>query len=106
MLVPSKLEEILLYVAATDMVVTTMLSVDGQLGNYSCQFTCQPDSQRCTNSVPSGLEFVFYKYSTNTDTHTHISIRSYKYMHTHPTPTITSERLSWLNLEIHEVSHP
>jgi hypothetical protein len=47
----------------------------------------------------------FEKHSTNADTHTHMSTHPYKYTHAHRTPMNTSERLSWLNLEIHEVDH-
>jgi hypothetical protein len=42
---------------------------------------------------------------TNTNTHIRTSTHLYKYTHIHPTPMSTSERLSQLNLEIHEVSH-
>jgi hypothetical protein len=45
----------------------------------------------------------FEKHSTNSDTHTRRSTHPYKHTHTHPTPMSTSERLSWLDLEIHEV---
>jgi hypothetical protein len=30
---------------------------------------------------------------------------SYEYMYTHPTSMRTSEKLSWLDLKIHEVDH-
>jgi hypothetical protein len=46
---------------------------------------------------------VFLKYSTNINTHTYISTHSYE--HTHTIPMSTSERLSWLDIEIHEVGH-
>jgi hypothetical protein len=35
-----------------------------------------------------------------------MSIHPYEHTHTHPISMSTSERLSRLDLEIHEVSHP
>jgi hypothetical protein len=34
-----------------------------------------------------------------------MSTHLYERMHAHPTPMSIFERLSWLDLEIHEVSH-
>jgi hypothetical protein len=39
------------------------------------------------------------------DPHTHMSTYSYKHMHTHSIFMSASERLSRLDLEIHEVGH-
>jgi hypothetical protein len=49
--------------------------------------------------------YFFEKHSTNVDTHTHMSTHSYEHTHVHSTPMSTSERLSRLDLEIHEVGH-
>jgi hypothetical protein len=54
--------------------------------------------------VKSSL-FFFEKHSINADTHTHTSTHLYEHMHAHPIPMSTSERLSRLDLEIHEVGH-
>jgi hypothetical protein len=48
---------------------------------------------------------VFLKHSTNTDTHTCMSTHHYEYTHLQPIPMSTSERLSRLDFEIHEVGH-
>jgi hypothetical protein len=34
-----------------------------------------------------------------------MSTYPYEHMHVHPTPMSTSERLSQINLEIHEIGH-
>jgi hypothetical protein len=47
----------------------------------------------------------FEKHSINVDTHTRTSTHPYEHTHTHPTPMSTSQILSRLDLEIHEVSH-
>jgi hypothetical protein len=47
----------------------------------------------------------FKKHSINTDIYTRTSIHSYKYTYAHPTSTSISEKLSRLDLEIHEVGH-
>jgi hypothetical protein len=44
-------------------------------------------------------------HSTNADTHTRTGIHPYEHTHAHPTPMSTFERLSRLDLEIHEVGH-
>jgi hypothetical protein len=49
--------------------------------------------------------FFFEKHSINIDTHTRTSTHPYEHTHAHPIPMSTSERLSQLDLEIHEVSH-
>jgi hypothetical protein len=53
----------------------------------------------------SGSNTLFLKHGINVDILTCIITHSYKYMHAHPTSTSTSERLSRLDLEIHEVGH-
>jgi hypothetical protein len=47
----------------------------------------------------------FLKYGTNIDTYTHTGIYLYEHTYLHSTPMSTSERLSWLDFEIHEVGH-
>jgi hypothetical protein len=54
-------------------------------------------------SISSG-DF-FEKHSTNADTNICTSAHPYEHTHVHPTPMSTFERLSQLDLEIHEVSH-
>jgi hypothetical protein len=43
--------------------------------------------------------------NTDADTHTRMSTHPYKHTHAHPAPMSTSERLSRLNLKIHDVDH-
>jgi hypothetical protein len=47
----------------------------------------------------------FLKYSINADTHICIGTHSYKHSHIYSTSMSTSEKLSRLDLEIHEVGH-
>jgi hypothetical protein len=51
------------------------------------------------------IVFVFKKTSTNVYPHTRMSTHPYEYAHAHPTLISISERLSRLDLEIHEVGH-
>jgi hypothetical protein len=44
-------------------------------------------------------------FFSNADTHTCMSTHPYKHTHVHSAPMSTSERLSRLDLEIHEVGH-
>jgi hypothetical protein len=50
-------------------------------------------------------QFFFEKHSINTDTHIYMSIYPYQYMYAHLILMSTSEKLSQLDLEIHEVGH-
>jgi hypothetical protein len=47
----------------------------------------------------------FKKHSTNVDIHTRMSTHPYEHTHAYPTSMSTSERLSRLDLKIHEVGH-
>jgi hypothetical protein len=51
------------------------------------------------------LFLFFKKHGINIDTHTRTSNHPYEYIHVHPIPIGISERLSRLDLEIHEVGH-
>jgi hypothetical protein len=53
----------------------------------------------------SSCFLAYLKHSINTDTYTRTGTHPYEYMHAHITPMSTSERLSRLDLEIHEVGH-
>jgi hypothetical protein len=46
-----------------------------------------------------------FLHSINVDTYIHMSTHLYKYTHTQSTPMSISERLSRLNLEIHEIGY-
>jgi hypothetical protein len=45
------------------------------------------------------------KHSTTVDTYIYISTHLYEYIYAHPIPMSSSERLSRLDLKIHEVGH-
>jgi hypothetical protein len=47
----------------------------------------------------------FLKHSINADIYTCTNTHPYKHTYEHPTPINISERLGWLDLEIHEVGH-
>jgi hypothetical protein len=47
----------------------------------------------------------FKKYSINVDTHTPMNTYLYEHTHTHSNLISTSERLSQLDFEIHEIGH-
>jgi hypothetical protein len=51
------------------------------------------------------FDFLFDKHSTNADTYTHMSTHPYDHTYAHSILISTFERLSRLDLEIHEVSH-
>jgi hypothetical protein len=59
----------------------------------------------CTNSDRATVYIYFKKHRTNTDTHICMCTHLYEHMYAHRTPMITSERLSRLDLKIHEVDH-
>jgi hypothetical protein len=50
-------------------------------------------------------KFFFKKHSINLDTYTHMSTHLYEYIYAHPIFMSIFERLSQLDLEIHEVDH-
>jgi hypothetical protein len=52
----------------------------------------------------SGILFIL-KHGTNIDIHIRMSTHLYEHTHAHPTPMSISEKLSRLDLEIHEVGH-
>jgi hypothetical protein len=49
--------------------------------------------------------FLFWKYSTNADTHTRTITHPYEHTYAYSIPMSTSNKLSRLDLEIHEVNH-
>jgi hypothetical protein len=49
--------------------------------------------------------FLFQKHSTNADIHTRTITHPYEHAYAYSTPMSTSEKLSRLDLEIHEVGH-
>jgi hypothetical protein len=51
------------------------------------------------------IEIFFKKHITNIDTYTRMSTHFYEHTHAHHTPMSIFERLSRLDLEIHEVGH-
>jgi hypothetical protein len=53
----------------------------------------------------NGKVLIFFKYNINIDTYIHMIIYSYVYIYTHHIFINTSERLSRLDLKIHEVDH-
>jgi hypothetical protein len=68
--------------------------------------TKQNNSGQYTTSFEAeGVRFFFEKHSINIDIYICMSTHSYKYTHTHSILMITSERLSRIDLEIHEVGH-
>jgi hypothetical protein len=62
------------------------------------QNICQPSEQK-TQLI------LFFKHTTNINTYTRMSTHHYEHTHAHPTHMNTFERLSRLDLEIHEVGH-
>jgi hypothetical protein len=49
------------------------------------------------------ISFCGMSHSTDVDIYTHMSTHPYKYMHVYLIRMSTSEKLGWLNLEIHKV---
>jgi hypothetical protein len=54
--------------------------------------------------VDSNTDF-FLRNTVQTQILTHTSTHLYEHTHVDPNPMSTSERLSWLDLEIYEVGH-
>jgi hypothetical protein len=65
------------------------------------------NSEEYLHSIYIGvyMHHFFEKHSINTDTHMRMSTHPYEYTYAHPTLMSTSERLSWFNFKIHEVSY-
>jgi hypothetical protein len=61
----------------------------------------------CVSRAPAASRILrfFYKHSINTFPHIFMNIYLYKYTHVHFIYMNTSERLSRLDLEIHEIGH-
>jgi hypothetical protein len=78
----------------------------GVLGFQGTDRACMRGTQSSEyRHSPICLVHFLKKYSINAYTHTHRSTHPYKHIHAHHTPISTFERLSRLNLDIHEVGY-
>jgi hypothetical protein len=66
---------------------------------------CPSTRAACKHGNCEGLAGGGQKHSTNVDTYTRMSTHLYEHTHVYPAPMSISERLSRLDLEIHEVGH-